>query len=291
MRSSDEPGRFIRFFNKAPDLFLSRQAGLARRVSFLLTYRIGFPKVLCRKTPFTFSQRTEAMAAGDAVIGAHRQIRNTTLGGRAMWSKLMPAEIGFYDLFTSHARAMSTGAHVFVEILEGWPERTKIERIFEIEHECDTFTRMAIDLLHRTFITPLDRVEIVGLASTLDDVVDGIHVAARRLELFEIDRVPPAMLDLARVLDRASAVVADMVAIVKDFKRMDEQRERFEQLHALENEGDRIFHGALADLFKTYKHDPLYVIKLKEIYDTIEQAIDRCEDIADIVEGILLEHA
>lgn len=208
-----------------------------------------------------------------------------------MWHKLMPAEFGFYDLFTRHARTMSEGARVFVEILEKWPAHKNVERIYELEHECDTFARMAIDLLHHTFITPLDREEIINLASTMDDVIDGIQVASRRLVLFEIDGVPPAMVDLARVLERAAVVVSDMVSVLKDFKRIDEQRERFERLHALENEGDGVFHAALADLFKTHAHDPLRVIKLKEIYETIERAIDRCEDVGNIVEGILLEHA
>ncbi len=208
-----------------------------------------------------------------------------------MWSKLMPAEIGFYDLFTRHARTVAEGSRVFVEILEAWPERKNVERVFELEHECDTFTRMAIDLLHHTFITPLDREEIINLASTMDDVIDGVQVAARRLVLFEIDTVPPAMIDLARVLERATVVMADMVAVLKDFKRIDEQRERFERLHVLENEGDGVFHAALADLFRNHSADPLRVMKLKEIYETIERCIDRCEDVGNIVEGILLEHA
>jgi uncharacterized protein Yka (UPF0111/DUF47 family) len=208
-----------------------------------------------------------------------------------MWKKLMPAEIGFYDLFTRHGRTMAEGVRVFVEILEKWPGNRNVERVFELEHECDTFARMAIELLHHTFITPLDREEIINLASTMDDIIDGVQVAARRLVLFEIDAVPPAMVDLARVLERAATGVADMVAVLQDFKSIDEQRERFQRLHALENEGDGVFHAALADLFKTCSHDPLKVMKLKEIYETVERAIDRCEDVANIVEGILLEHA
>jgi len=207
-----------------------------------------------------------------------------------MWHKLMPAEFGFYDLFTRHSRTMAEGARVFVEVLEKWPSHKNVERVYELEHECDTFVRLAIDLLHHTFITPLDREEIINLASTMDDVIDGIQVASRRLVLFEIDAVPPAMVDLARVLERAAAVVSDMVSVLKDFKKIDEQRERFERLHALENEGDGVFHAALADLFKTHASDPLRVIKLKEIYETVERAIDRCEDVGNIVEGILLEH-
>jgi len=207
-----------------------------------------------------------------------------------MWYKLRPAEIGFYDLFTLHSRRVAECARVFVEILEAWPERKQVEHVYELEHECDTYVRMAIDLLHRTFITPLDRDEIVSLASTLDDVVDCIQVAVRRLVLFKIDTVPKTMIDLARVLERASFAVADMVALVKGFKHVEAQRDHFEQLHALEHEGDDVFQAGLADLFTTCANDPMRVIKLKEIYEVIERAIDHCEDVGNIVEGVLLEH-
>ena len=126
-----------------------------------------------------------------------------TRRGTAMWDKLMPKEYGFFDLFDRHAAATLDAARTLVQVLEGWPESAgRVRRIEELEHECDSIAHMTIDLLHRTFITPMDRDEILALISKMDDVTDSIEAAAQRLGLFDIRTVPPKLVEMARVLNR-----------------------------------------------------------------------------------------
>lgn len=209
-----------------------------------------------------------------------------------MWNKLVPKEYGFYDLFNRHAASTLDGARTMVAVAEEWPEAAgRVRRIEEIEHECDSITHMTIDLLHRTFITPIDRDEILRLVSTMDDVMDLIDSAARRLVMFEIKTMPPKLREMTKVLLRTMELVVQVVEKLRTIKDIDPMRAIFIEIHRLENEGDGLHRTALVDLFRECAQDPLLVIKLKEIYETVENAIDRCEDIANVCEGILLEHA
>ena len=208
-----------------------------------------------------------------------------------MWDKLVPKEYGFYDLFNKHATAGLDAAKTLVIAAEEWPHSEgRVRRIEEIEHECDTLAHMSIDLLHRTFITPLDRDEIMALVSGLDDIVDLIDSAAQRMVMFEILSVPPKMTELARVLCRTQEQVVSLIGMLRGIKHVEPLREIFKEIHRLENEGDGLHRAGLVELFRTSSGDALTVIKLKEIYETIEAAIDRCEDVSNTVEGITLEH-
>lgn len=209
-----------------------------------------------------------------------------------MWDKLLPKEYGFFDLFNRHAAAALDAARVLVATLDEWPAAEgRVQRIIELEHECDNLTHMTVDLIHRTFITPLDRDEIVRLISTQDDVVDQIEAAAQRLILFDIRVIPTRLKELSRVLLRSMEQVVVIVGMTKNLKDQARLREILKEIHSLENEGDGLHRAGLAELFREYAGDPLTVIKLKEVYETIEDAVDQCEDIANIVEGISLEHA
>ena len=209
-----------------------------------------------------------------------------------MWDKLMGKEYGFFELFNRHATATLDGVRSLVTVAEEWPAEAagRIRRVEELEHECDTITHMTIDLLHRTFITPLDRDEIVRLVSKMDDVMDSIERAAKRMLLFEVHSLPKKLIEMIRVLCRAQEQVELAVKMIRGFKQGEKLREVFKEIHRLENEGDGLHHAGLTQLFRENADDPLEVIKLKEIYETIEQAIDQCEDIANIVESIVLEH-
>jgi uncharacterized protein len=208
-----------------------------------------------------------------------------------MWRKLAPREYGFFDLFNRHANTTLEGTRRLVKLVETWPNgSTEMSRIEELEHECDSITHMTIDLLHRTFITPLDRDEIHNLISKLDDIMDTVEVAARRMQLFEIQSCPGNLVEMVRVLNQSTELVVQTVSLLKNLKHTKELQELFEEINRLENVGDALFHAALLDLFKNSGNDPLTLIKLKEIFETIEWAIDRCEDVANTVEGIVLEH-
>ncbi|MBP7125801.1 DUF47 domain-containing protein [Myxococcota bacterium] len=209
-----------------------------------------------------------------------------------MWEKLAPREIGFFDLFIRHSKAGLDAGKTLVEALDQWPRGAEgmVRRIEEIEHECDTIAHMTIDLLHRTFITPLDRDETLKLISKMDDVVDGIESAAQRMLLFDVQKVPARLVDLARVVMKEQEVLVDLVPLLHGFKHPERIRALIIEVQRLENEADGILRAGLGELFRDYRSDPLAVIQLKELYERIEDASDQAEDVAEIIEGITLEH-
>jgi len=209
-----------------------------------------------------------------------------------MLAKLFRKDIGFFDLFNQHAEIVVKAADEFILLLEDCPDYSRrLDQIDGYERSCDQITHMTVDLLHKTFITPLDRDEIVRLISRLDDIIDAIYVAAKRMKLFNVTFIPSRLKEQAEVLARSTKKVQTITAMVSDLKKINDARELAERMHRLENEGDVILASGLSDLFKDYANDPLTVIKLKEIYEVVEMAIDRCEDVANLVEGLFLEHA
>lgn len=210
-----------------------------------------------------------------------------------MFSRLMPKEYGFFELFKRHARTCYEGSQALVEATRIWPaeSESRVLQIKQFEHECDSITHMTVDLLHRTFITPLDRNEILNLISKMDDVMDCIELAASRMHRFKISDIPKKMQEMTQVLCRAAEQLVAVVDELKGFRHVEELRERFKEIHRLENEGDELVHAGVAQVFEEFAADPIMVMKLKEIYEIIERGIDECEDVANIVEGILLEHS
>ena len=184
------------------------------------------------------------------------------------------------------------GVHLMHEaMLDLANKKAKVIRIEEIEHNCDSITHKTIELLRTTFITPLDRDEILPLISRMDDVMDYLDAAAHRLILFEIDLVPPEMIKISEVLIKTQEQVAAMVKLFQKKHKPEEFNAYCMEINRLENEGDHLHRDGIALLFHNYKNDPLMVIKLKEIYEMLEMAIDCCEDVAELVEGIILEHS
>jgi len=207
-----------------------------------------------------------------------------------VFQRFLSKEMGFYDLFDRHAQGTLEAAKIIDQALRDLSNiQDKVNRIVEIEHECDNIAHMTIDLMHRSFITPLDRYEIHDLITKMDDITDFIEAAARRLILFELKEVPPNLLRLADILIQSQEQVACMVNKLRKIK-VDEVKNYCTLINELENQGDQLNRTGITELFHKYKDDPLMVIKLKEIYEILEAAIDRCEDIANIAEGITLEH-
>jgi len=211
-----------------------------------------------------------------------------------MWRKILGGIAGqfeFYELFNRHAATTLEGAKYLLDICNSFPNISlKVSRVEELEHECDSITHMTVDLLHRTFITPLDRDEILGLISKMDDVMDSIDRAAKTMLFFDLKSIPDKLKEMIGVLNRALEQVVVAVQLIPGFKHGEKLRELHKQIHSLENEGDQVHHAGIIELFRENQDKPLLVIKLKEIYETVEQAIDDCEDIADIIENIVLEH-
>jgi hypothetical protein len=208
-----------------------------------------------------------------------------------MLRRFLPRDEDFFGLFERHAALTVEGAREMQRLVQGGQNvRVLAVRIKEIEHETDVITHACVERLHKTFITPFDRDDIHRLITRMDDVMDYIESAAAAVMLYELaDMTVPAR-ELADVLLRSTEAVAIAVAGLKTVKHSDVILKACIEVNRLENEGDEILRNALAGLFREAK-DPLLVLKWKEVYEALENATDRCEDVANIIEGVVLEHA
>jgi uncharacterized protein len=202
--------------------------------------------------------------------------------------RLIPREVRFFDDFVAMAEQIRRGASLLEEMLApDKPIWDKADEIKEVEHKCDFLTHEIIQRLHRTFVTPLDREDIHTLARSLDDVMDAIDACATVVRLYRIDSVRPDARALARVI-KASA--DQMVKGLKALERRTGVAEPAVEINRLENEADRIHLAAVRSLFED-ERDPIVIIKWKEILDFLEDATDRCEDVANVLEGVIVKHA
>jgi predicted phosphate transport protein (TIGR00153 family) len=166
----------------------------------------------------------------------------------------------------------------------------RAERVKQIEHECDEITHAVVEGLHKTFITPIDRNDIYTLITRMDDIMDLVEAAADRLSLYDMKVMTKEAGDLARCLVSSAEHVLGAVTGIRTIGKPDGILEHCIEINRLENVADTILRSALARLFRDEK-DPISVIKWKEIYETLESATDRCEDVANIIEGVVLENS
>jgi predicted phosphate transport protein (TIGR00153 family) len=202
--------------------------------------------------------------------------------------RLIPKEERFYDDFTAMAVQIRHGAQLLDQMMA--PDRPiwdKADEIKEVEHKCDFLTHEIIQRLNRTFVTPLDREDIHELARSLDDVMDAIDASASIVRLYHIESVRPGARELTRlVLDSAEQVVG----AIKALEKRKGVAECAVEINRLENEADRAHQAAVQALFNEEK-DAIVIMKWKEILDFLEQATDRCEDVANVLEGVVVKHA
>ncbi|HUL02865.1 MAG TPA: DUF47 family protein [Gemmatimonadales bacterium] len=203
--------------------------------------------------------------------------------------RLLPREEEFFDLFVAVAQRNKEAAQHLRDLFEAPPDRRTphVEAIKRLEHEADQVTHEVVNRLDRTFITPLDREDIHALASDLDDVMDAMDGTARRSQIFRVGLAPSGVKQLAAVIQRMVAVLAEGVGRLK---KGDDVMRFCIEAKQLEEEGDAIYHEALGRMFDTEKN-ALEVIKWKEIYDTLELTLDQGEDVANVLESITLKHA
>jgi hypothetical protein len=202
--------------------------------------------------------------------------------------RLIPREPRFFDDFVAMGEQIRLGASLLQEMLApDQPVWDKADQIKEVEHKCDFLTHEIIQRLHRTFVTPLDREDIHSLARSLDDVMDAIDASAAIVRLYSIDRVRPDARELARIIKMCAD---QMVIALKALERRHGVAEPAVEINRLENEADRIHQSAVRLLFQE-EQDPIVIIKWKEILDFLEDATDRCEDVANVVEGVVVKHA
>jgi uncharacterized protein len=202
--------------------------------------------------------------------------------------RLLPREEGFFDLFRKQAENINNGAEVFLKMLlhyTGVPEQ--VQNIKAIEHAGDEITHQTFRMLNKTFITPFDREDIHELVSTMDDVIDLIDAAASRFALYRVETLRVGTLDLARVLVSATK---ELSAAIHAIEKPDTAMKHCIEINRYENESDRICRTLIAQLFDEEK-DPVQIIKWKEIFEVIETAVDKCEDVANVIESIILKSA
>ena len=202
--------------------------------------------------------------------------------------KLIPRDAEFYDMFAQVAARLTGSATLLHELFKD-PDKLEqhVASIKVLEHEADNLTRETIDRIDRTFVTPFDREDIHKLAGELDDVVDLIDGTARRAALFHIAESRQHGIRLTEVLLRSARCVEDTVRKMKDPAAVGAGNA---QLKVLEEEGDALYHEAMEVLFSSGT-DPIDVIKWKELYDKIEDAIDQCDDVGNVLRSISLKNA
>ncbi|HLU65527.1 MAG TPA: DUF47 domain-containing protein [Kofleriaceae bacterium] len=208
-----------------------------------------------------------------------------------MFGRLLPKETSFFDFFEEHARLTVNGTSEFQSLVSsGANIEAKAKRIKEIEHETDVITHRCVEALHTVFITPIERDDIHRLITRMDDIMDFVESASERIVLYEVQKMTPEVVDLADTLYRAAKEVEEALKGLRDLKHPQRILDKCVDINRLENEGDAILRRALARLFRDEK-DPITVIKWKEIYENLESATDRCEDVANIIEGVVLDNA
>ena len=202
-----------------------------------------------------------------------------------------PREEKFFVLFDQSAQNVSKIAQQLRDMVNTWENvKERVGVITTLEHEGDAITHQIIAQLHRTFVTPLDREDIALLAEALDDITDFIHSAADAMLLYKIERPTDKSRELANILVQAVMEVEKGVAEIHGRIDRDKLLKLCVEINRLENVGDSVYRSALAELFFD-SVDFTYLIKWREIYEDIETAIDRCEDVANILEGVALKYA
>ena len=203
----------------------------------------------------------------------------------------IPREEKFFDLFEKAAQNIVKAALGLKDMLDNWENvGMKVAEITELEHEGDSITHQIAALMHRTFVTPFDREDIAMLSHTMDDIIDFIHAAADALLIYKIDAPTKRSKELAEVIVKAAMEVERAVPLLRRRSELKKIPEHCVELNRLENAADKIFRSALGELFDDDK-DTAYIIKWREIYEHMESATDRCEDVANVLEGVALKHA
>jgi hypothetical protein len=204
---------------------------------------------------------------------------------------LLPKEFQFFTLFDKQASWAVEAARFFKELaVSGKFDDDNIQRMHDIEHKCDEVTHEIIYSLNKTFITPFDREDIHSLAHELDTVVDIIHTIIKRMRLYKLTTSNPELVQFAEVIEKSVAALARAVSGLRHLKHTQEVMENCIEINRLENVGDQLRDQVIGGLFEN-NQDAISIIKWKEIYQDAETVLDQCEDVANVVESILVKQA
>jgi predicted phosphate transport protein (TIGR00153 family) len=203
----------------------------------------------------------------------------------------IPREEKFFGLFEDSAQNVVATAQALKNMVDTWGNvEGRVGEITELEHKGDTITHQIMAQLNRTFVTPFDREDIAQLAQSLDDIVDFIQAAADAMLVYKVKQPSQRAKELADIIVQAAAEVARAMPHLRCRAELKQTYERCVEINRLENMADRVFRAAMAELFDNTA-DIADVIKWREIYEYMESATDRCEDVANVLEGVALKHA
>ncbi len=202
---------------------------------------------------------------------------------------LVPQRREFFDLYSRQAANVEAISTALAQLLAHYPSEadSRIRTIKELEHEGDRLTHDVVDLLNRTFVTPFDRDDMYRLAGALDDICDHVDEAAAKLVSLGIDSIRTPARGQAEVLCRAAGKLREAIEGLEGFKV---ERSRLIELRELEDEGDRLAADGISELFRGGGEDPLTIIRWKDVYERLEDAMDSCENAADVLEAILVKN-
>lgn len=207
-----------------------------------------------------------------------------------MLRKLLPREGNFFEFFEKHARTIVEGAKALLLFNNSNQDPSEVfKEIKKWEEEGDHITHQCVEALHKTFITPIDRGDIHHLISTMDDVLDEIEDVGRFIVLYKLKTISSEANQLANILVKCAEEMEKAIIELKKMKNTKAMQGHFFNINKLESDADTIFIDALKKLFNEEK-DPITLIKWKEVYEHLEHATDACEDVANILEGIVLEY-
>ena len=204
---------------------------------------------------------------------------------------LLPRGKIFFELYQEGAANMVRTAELMKEMVDSWENvGQKVEQIDEYEHVGDNITHRIIELLHRTFVTPFDQEDMALLAHSLDDIVDLIHAAAVAMHIYKIDTPKEGAKDLAGIIVTAAKEVEVALWQIRSQPKLKQVLPHCIEINRLENAADKVFRSAMAELFDNCSNTA-DIIKWREILEHMESATDRCEDVANVLEGVALKHA
>jgi uncharacterized protein len=206
-----------------------------------------------------------------------------------MW-RLIPREEKFFDMFKAQADHVAKASHALVEMLQNYSFETldaQAALIRTLEHEGDILCHDIIRKLNQTFVTPFDREDIYNLTTKLDDVLDLTEGTVNRMKMYKIKKVTPELITIAKIVEQSSDEIARAVGKMHEMSRV---VDHCIEINRLENEADLIARQIIAHLFDN-STDPIEIMKWKELYEYLETATDKCEDVANILEGIMLKNS
>lgn len=210
---------------------------------------------------------------------------------RFSFAALIPREEQFFDLFEESARNSHKAASLLAQLFDRWDDREEtVRQITELEHHGDNITHRIIARLHATFVTPIDREDIASLAERLDDVMDLIEGAAVAMLIYGVEQPTERAKELADILVRVTLEVCQAIPKLRRGRQLGQIQQHCIEINRLENEADTVTRSALAELFHD-QVDLASVIKWREVYEHMENATDRCEDIANVLEGVMIKRA